>query len=424
MQTRDAKTANSKTKVSDIIGALQNILAHSQIIIPNLDTQYPISNTNFSAFKLDYQDINAIITERQQQLDAASHEISRFETVIDGINHIHQQLIVKKDKITQSMNLHKRLVSALWRLPTEILSQIFTHCLPTRCNLSPASKAVPMLLTRICRRWREVAVDMPSLWQRLYVGGDWQRAAFCYESWLKRSRGRPLSLELQCHKNNWTELRSLLQPYINQVSSLSLDVYQNVPQLEVTISDFLALEELNMILDWSSSESCIAQSISQPPCTLRNLTVTGGAFFDMEYSSTFNPAWAHLTNIRIALHEPSAFPQLLRLCPGLSSLTISTSFTAMEALEPFTHTQLQSLQIISNDLYDNDTEYLNLFDTLSLPNLRALEAYDIYPWPHEEFKAFLTRSKCPLESLTLDFTMSVTDEQQAEYVALIPSLEL
>ncbi|KAG1810844.1 uncharacterized protein BJ212DRAFT_570819 [Suillus subaureus] len=416
-------TANSKanfSSISDIIGVLQNILAHSQVIIPDLETQYPISNMHYSAFNLNYQNISAIITERQQRLDATSHEISRFETIIDDINHIHQQLVAKKDKITQSMNLHKRLVSALWRLPAEVLSQIFVHCLPNR--LSPVSQAAPMLLTRICRRWREVAVDMSSLWQGLYVCKDWQRAACCYEPWLKRLRGRPLSLELQCYKNSWTELRSLLQPYINQVSSLSLNFSYDVLQPEVMISDFLALEELTISLHLNS-QTRILQSISQPPCTLRSLTVTG-LFFDMEYASTLNPAWARLTNIQIDLDEASAFPQMLRLCPSLSSLTITTCFIAMEALEPFTHAQLQSLRIISDDCYDDDTEHFNLFDTLSLPNLRALQACDICPWPHEEFKAFLMRSKCPLESLTLSFQVLMTDEQRAEYVALIPSLKV
>ncbi|KAG1882786.1 hypothetical protein F4604DRAFT_1921382 [Suillus subluteus] len=423
--TIDAMTANSKAKfssVSDIIGALQNILAHSQVIIPDLKTQYPISNTHYSAFNLNYQNISAIITERQQQLDAASYEISRFETVIDGINHIHQQLVAKKDKITQSMNSHKRLVSTLWRLPAEVLSQIFAHCLPNRHRLSPASKAAPMLLTRICRRWREVAVDMSSLWQRLNVRKDWQRAAFCYESWLKRSRGRPLSLELQCYKSNWTKLRSLLQPYINQLSSLSLNFCHNGLQPEVMISDFLALEELTISLHFNC-EAPVVQSISQPPCTVRSLTVTGRSFFNMEYVTTFNPAWTRLTNIQINLDEPSAFPQLLRLCPSLSSLTITTFFIAMKTLEPFTHTQLQSLRIITNNFYDPDNEHRSLFDTLSLPNLCALEARAMYSWPHE-FKAFLTRSKCPLESLTLGSHLSVTDEQRAEYVALIPSLKV
>ncbi|KAG1884112.1 hypothetical protein F4604DRAFT_1952599 [Suillus subluteus] len=430
--TIDAMTANSKadfSSVSDIIDALQNILAHSQVIVPDLETQYPISNTHYSAFNLDYQNISAIISERQQQLDAASHEIPRLETVIDGINHIHQQLVVKKDKITQSLNLHKRLVSALWRLPAEVLSQIFAHCLPNCRRLSPASREAPLLLTRICRRWREVAVDMSGLWQELYVsgdwpgqyaGGDWRLAAFCYESWLKRSRGRPLSLELQCFEKNWTELRSLLQPYINQISSLSLDFGHCAPQPEVMISDFLAVEELTISLHYNC-EACVVQSISQPPCTLRSLKVKG-RFFNVEYATTLNPAWARLTNIEIELDQPSAFVQLLRLCPNLSSLTINTSFTGV--MEPYTHTQLQSLRIVSVYFFRDSTKHLNLFDTLSLPNLRALEVRDIYSWPHKEFKAFLTRSKCPLESLTFNFRVPIRNEQREEYVALIPSLKV
>ncbi|KAG1878083.1 hypothetical protein DFJ58DRAFT_740648 [Suillus subalutaceus] len=378
--TIDAMTVNSKatfSSVSDIIGALQNILAHSQVIIPDLETQYPISNTNYSAFKLDYQNISAIVTERQQQLDAVSYEISLFETVIDSINCIHRQLVAKKNKITQSMNSHKRLVSALWRLPAEVLSQIFAHCLPIGHRLSPASEAVPMLLTRICRRWREVAVDMPSLWHRLSVGKDWQRRAFCYEAWLKRSRGRPLSLELPCHKNNWTELQSLLQPYINQVSSLSLNFDRNAFQPEVMISDFLALEELTISLDCNNLVAAVIRFLSQPPCTLRSLTVMG-VFFDMEYAILHAiPPGAHLTNIQIDLDEPSAFPQLLRLCPSLSSLTIYTIFDAMEALEPFTHTNSNPYGSFPTIFMTTTQSNLNLFDTLSLPNC-ALSKLAIY----------------------------------------------
>ncbi|KAG1863827.1 hypothetical protein F4604DRAFT_1031306 [Suillus subluteus] len=165
--TTNAMIANSKaTFSSDIIGVLQNILDHSQVIIPDPETQYPINNTNYSAFKLDYQNISAIVTELQQQLDAVSHEISRLETVIDSINHIHQQLVAKKDKIAQSMNSHKRLVSALWRLPAEVLSQIFAHCLPIGHHLSPASKAVPMLwICPVCGTdylWAKTGSEQPS----------------------------------------------------------------------------------------------------------------------------------------------------------------------------------------------------------------------------------------------------------------------
>ncbi|KAG1747914.1 uncharacterized protein EDB91DRAFT_1021820, partial [Suillus paluster] len=91
------------------------------------------------------------------------------------------------------------LLSALWRFPTEVLSQIFVHCLPETSHFSPAPKLAPVLLTRICRRWRDVAVAMPSLWHRLELKDDhrnWQQQAFCYDLWLKRSQEHPLSLTL------------------------------------------------------------------------------------------------------------------------------------------------------------------------------------------------------------------------------------
>ncbi|KAG0698186.1 hypothetical protein DFH29DRAFT_773438, partial [Suillus ampliporus] len=116
------------------------------------------------------QCISAIITGRQQQLDAVLHEIPGLETVMDSIKNLHQQLVKMKDKITQSVDLHKGLVSALWRLPTEVLSHIFYQRLP-ECDgwLSPSSKRAPMLLTGIYRRWKETAVGMPSIWCRLRV---------------------------------------------------------------------------------------------------------------------------------------------------------------------------------------------------------------------------------------------------------------
>ncbi|KAG1830968.1 hypothetical protein DFJ58DRAFT_617144, partial [Suillus subalutaceus] len=114
---------------------------------------------NHCAIELEGQSIRAIITERQHQLDTILHDISGLQTVMDGIHTLQQQLVEQKNKIIESINLHKRLVSPLWRLPTEVLSQIFCHCLPPIPKL-----AVPMSLTRICRRWREVVVDMPNLW--------------------------------------------------------------------------------------------------------------------------------------------------------------------------------------------------------------------------------------------------------------------
>ncbi|KAG2033802.1 hypothetical protein BDR03DRAFT_925007 [Suillus americanus] len=132
--------------------------------MPDLETLYSrFPPANHSAIELKDHGISAIITERQQQLDGVLHEITGLETVMDTINNIHRHLVEKKDKIVQSINLHNKLTRALWRLPTEVICQIFVHRLPKRRHLWVISKQAPMLLTRICRRWRDVAMGLPSL---------------------------------------------------------------------------------------------------------------------------------------------------------------------------------------------------------------------------------------------------------------------
>ncbi|KAG0704625.1 hypothetical protein DFH29DRAFT_366538 [Suillus ampliporus] len=397
--------------------------------MPDLESPYSRArypSTNHSVVELKGQSISAIITERQQQLDAVMHEISGLEEVLEGVKNLHRQLVNQKDKIIQSMDLHKRLGSALWRLPTEVLSHIFICCLLDVKYLSPTSKLAPILLTRICRRWREVAVGMPSFWCMLRIvevnHTDWQRQAFCYDSWLKRSRGRPLTLALKCDTGDSRMLRSLLQPYINQISSLSIHFPREADQPELLLEDLPALQELTII---TLHGTALARCISRLPFTLSSLRFLW-LLFGIELLSSFTPVWAHLTHVEINVDQPNVFLRLVQLGPNLSSLSIYIPYGShqIQAFEPITHTKLQSLRISLTDSPDTTRQLPDLFNALSLPNLRVLEVWGIRTWPHEQFKAFLARSNCPLKSLIFGAEGMTTDEQRAEYVALIPFLRV
>jgi hypothetical protein len=384
--------------ISDIVSTMQNML-HSQATMLDLETPYSRAaffNPNHCAIELEDQSINTIITERQQQLYTVFHEISDLETIIDGIQNLRQQLVEKKNKIIESIHSHERLRSALWRLPTEILSHIFISCLPEDKYLSPASRLAPILLTRICRRWREVAAGTPSLWCRLRLAiehNDWQKRASCYDAWLKRTLGRPLSLSLRCY-DNWTSLlRNLLQPYIHQISSLDID-FQQVERPECVFKDFSALQELII-----------------PNHITFNLL------------SSFAPLWAHLIKVEISIDTQYGFLHLLRLCPNLLSLTNHMGFFKQKSLKPFKHAKLQSLHLYGNPWISRDP-LQGMFSALSLPNLRVLDVWNTSMWPHEEFKTFLVRSACPLESLGFGGIVITTVKERVEYVALLPSLKV
>ncbi|KIK34980.1 hypothetical protein CY34DRAFT_784200 [Suillus luteus UH-Slu-Lm8-n1] len=344
---------------------------------------------------------------------------------MDDIDILHQQLVERTEKIIESIAFHKGLGSALWRLPPEILSQIFRYCLPED-DFSPALNKAPLLLTRICQPWRDVAMNTPSLWCKLQVeiNLEEEQAAFFHDSWLKRSQGYPLSLVLRCYPSTKL-LRNLLQPYMHQISSFSIGFPRLANRARHLLEGLSTLRELVLpavkynILD-------LIRSISQLPSTMRVLDVMQIPL-DIDDVSSLNPVLAHLTHVKITLRHTGALLQLLHLCPNLSSLTLYTEpYSYTKTLEPVTHANIQSFRMDYNGVSMGTQALADMFDALSLPNLRIFEAYCTRdgPWPHKQLKDLFARSKCPLESLIFSPWRTVEAVPQAEYLALIPSLNI
>jgi len=341
---------------------------------------------------------------------------------MNKIESLRQHLVEKQDKIDQSMILHKGLTSTFSRFPPEVLSRIFIHCLPETDHPEMSPELAPMLLTRICRKWREIVVGTHSLWCRLSVehfdlAEDWHSVTFRYDLWLKRSRGRPLSLALQCYDD---VTKSLLQPYMNQITYIVLRITA-VHQLSAI--DLPALQELTIL---SHHPLVGVRSILRLPFIVSSLRLKGLYGFNILHLCPSDSIWAHLTNFEVHVNNPYTFLCLLQLCLNLSSATVGlmpTNDNVVRALKPFTHTKLQSLSIGGSfNATPHSLPYL--FNALSLPNLRVLDAsHAELRWPHTDFKAFLARSKCPLERLILGGAKT-GHEERAEYMTLIPSLEI
>ncbi|KAG2087527.1 uncharacterized protein F5147DRAFT_781290 [Suillus discolor] len=288
-----------------------------------------------------------------------------------------------------------------------------------------------MLLPRICRRWREVAVGTPGLWCRLFGGFRSSRCrhrkkeSFCYDTWLKRSQGLPLSLEVMCFSN---PLIGLLQHYTNQISSLRIVCCAATHEL--LLNDLPALQVLTIdgLTNYSQLErSTIARSILNHSFTLRSLRVSSEPSF---YSADFDPfknfRWTHLTDVDICVCQKNVLVVLLQQAPNLSSVKIFIMDMHPEPPLPVklcTHEKLQLLHISSSESLASLPYMLDALSLLNLRNFIANEGIQL-EWPHEEFKAFLARSKCPLEVLHFGAGTSKFDKQAAEYIALIPSLKV
>ncbi|KAG1777906.1 hypothetical protein EV702DRAFT_200095 [Suillus placidus] len=372
--------------------------------VPGLGPPYCRSpKLDHSALELQDQDIN---TERHRELDAVSPETSNLvDSIMAKTKDLGQQLVDKQDKIAESANLDKGLGSAIGRLPAKVLSKIFDYHLIDSDHLSRGWDPSPMQLARVCRRWRDVAVGMAELWCKLsfYVddgGREWERSAFYYDSWLKRSQDRPLSLQL-CPgyaKGGTAKLRDLVQPYMSRVSSLDITFWDDI-EPECLLADLpAALQEVTVCFGDCFDVSATAQYLSELPSTVRTLKVIDRTF-SLDCLHSLYPVWAHLTHVEITV-RPRNVLHVLLLCGNLSSceLTlgqpVSMSFDVQ--CKRFTHANLQSLCIICPGNFKFNPLPV-LFDALILPRLRTLEIrYAFLSSPHEELQAFLKRSKCTL----------------------------
>ncbi|KAG2358788.1 hypothetical protein BDR07DRAFT_1489009 [Suillus spraguei] len=222
--------------------------------------------------------------------------------------------------------------------------------------------------------------------------------------------------------NGASELPSLVQPYVRQVSSLTLNF--KVDDEPFMIEDFDRLKDLTIRRFPFSPTRVIIRTLSKLPVNLRSINMPCIMFSRKGLDLFTDTAWARLTHVEIGLSGVDAFPRLLRLCPSVSFLAISGIFYPFQTAElAFTHTNLQTLHMSAIQL-QRFGEDIGLFDVVTLPNLRVIEVLRFRTWPHEQFKAFLTRSRCPLEKLVLPDATCCTARQRAEHAILFPSLEI
>ncbi|KAJ7085005.1 hypothetical protein C8R43DRAFT_1051632 [Mycena crocata] len=86
-------------------------------------------------------------------------------------------------------------------LPPEITSEFFVCCLPDTPTL-PDEAIAPMLLTRICRQWRQIALNEPRLWASLKIDSR-TRVLRIVQDWLPRARSVPQTHSVAVEGFGW-----------------------------------------------------------------------------------------------------------------------------------------------------------------------------------------------------------------------------
>ncbi|KAJ6585365.1 hypothetical protein B0H19DRAFT_913524, partial [Mycena capillaripes] len=97
-------------------------------------------------------------------LAAPTEELARIETRIDEMDALLGELKAKRASLKTDIDAYGALISAMRRIPDDILRGIFVACLLTAHNTLIDPGEAPMLLGRICRQWRGIAYSTPRIW--------------------------------------------------------------------------------------------------------------------------------------------------------------------------------------------------------------------------------------------------------------------
>ncbi|KAJ7192159.1 hypothetical protein GGX14DRAFT_480334 [Mycena pura] len=262
------------------------------------------------------------------------------------------ELSVHRDALQAQLD---PIVFSINSLPFEILAEIFL-CARHECrHKTPSGKRPPLLLLRVCRYWRDVAVSTPSLWTRLSVilrrketpGQSALLDAFLAR-WTNRAGTAPLSLRLYDTSllAPRDRIDALLQLYAPRTTFLRVQTSASNLMGLPSLDSLTHLERLTLTTRLTTAAWHDVHAFCQAPA-LRGVVLEMGAI-----PSFIRIPWHQLTTFTGSGFSVAEALYVLRECSQLTKCTLPhldlRSWHGVRLRDltiPFTHTALRELSI-------------------------------------------------------------------------------
>ncbi|KAF7335728.1 F-box domain-containing protein [Mycena venus] len=111
--------------------------------------------------------VRQLVLQRQQEaLDLEEQYRITYAALLD--------IDARRKQNQRDIEVLGAVFAPIRRIPVELLAEIFQFCIPTLAGYDPNYRisdpcSVPIVLTRVCSVWREVAVNTPHLWTGLVL---------------------------------------------------------------------------------------------------------------------------------------------------------------------------------------------------------------------------------------------------------------
>lgn len=403
----------------------------------DLETPFSkLSTVNVVPGPQDILLINAVVSERNIQLSALASQMANVDSAILKLATIRARLEENSAHVRQSLLAHQALTSAARRIPPEVWGEVFYYCLSKTPYIIPRNTQSPMVLTRVCRDWRAVAISTPRLWssltiylQKFVCEGHYRHGC---EAWLARAKSVPLSIRV--FNDMIVEDPMLVSSAVHWLRPLITrwgDLWWHGPSLPT-----LFIPETGTEIDFPLERLHITTHRESPsiyfpgPAKHLHSASLQCLNYDVQSLDGIRLPWDHLVelNMHFALVSSTLFIQLLTRCDHLHTLIVSClsadeiQLGALRALAPgsITHPTLRRIEIkVIRAGLDA------IFNALTLPALEELDVCFCYrerdAWPHAPFMEMIRRSRCALKRLTVRSNKNAVSHFR-EYMEAIPGL--
>ncbi|KAJ7149200.1 hypothetical protein C8R43DRAFT_925102 [Mycena crocata] len=346
----------------------------------------------------------------RRRLEDVGVQILRLQAQIDALERERGELQRKLATV----------VYPILTLPTEITSEIFVQCLPLDRRIRPSEGVAPLVLTKVCRYFREVTLATPGMWSSLSLDFDngWDDTttiAFetgltrLVERWFSRAGSQPLSFTLRNTQRIFPAILRALAKFPSQWRRLEVDgLAEDVALLEEICGDLPTLRQLGLTSPFAPGDGFLGA----PQLSEVRIRLAGGLLHTSANMRSLISLRIDYVDLRL-----SQFLDILDGCPRLLQLDCAVPFVRGEASRP---TPLPIHRLTSLSLRCPCDALL----FVSLPELQHLKTYADcdYGWNSGAFAAWSKVASCSLRHLTL-WGLSVWDwDLVMEDIGAFPTL--